>query len=93
VSLKGGTEKTVSVKADDTVNVLLPKTEKSGIKKETEWKENISAPIEKGDILGYVNIYNGKEQIGRIPILAQNKVKKMNFGISFYRILKGLFKL
>ena len=93
VSLKGGTEKTVSVKADDTVNVLLPKSAKSGIKKETEWKENISAPIEKGDILGYVNIYNGKEQIGRIPISAQNKVKKMNFGISFYRILKGLFKL
>ena len=42
-------------------------------------------------ILDY--IYNGDEQIGKIPILAQKEVKKLNFAISFYRILKGLFKI
>ena len=93
ISIKGGTEKTVRVSAEDTVNVLLPKTSKSKIKRETEWKENISAPIEKGDVVGYVNIYNGESTIGRIPILAEKSVKKLNFAISFVRILRGLFKI
>lgn len=93
ISVKNGTEKTVKIKADDTVDILLPKTAKSQIKRETEWKEKISAPIKKGETIGYVNIYNGDEQIGKIPILAQKEVKKLNFAISFYRILKGLFKI
>ena len=91
--IDGGTEKNVAVKAEDTVSILLPKTAKEEITRITEWNSKISAPVKKGDILGYVNVYSGENQIGRIPIVAQNNVKKLTFGVSFGRILKSLFKL
>lgn len=91
--VSGGTEKTVKIKADDTVDILLPKSSKSDIKRTTQWNKNISAPIKKGDVLGYVNVYNGENQVGRIPITAQNDVKKLTFWVAFCRILKGLFKI
>ena len=59
----------------------------------TEWNEKISAPIKKGDTLGYVNVFSGDEQLGRIPITAKNDVKEMTFWISLRRIVNGLFKL
>lgn len=93
IDVKSGADKVVNVKAEETVDILLPKSAKSDIKRVTEWNNNIVAPIKKGDILGYVNVYNGENQVGRIPILAQNDVKKLTFGLVFGRILKGLFKI
>lgn len=93
IDVKSGADKVVNVKAEETVDILLPKSAKSDIKRVTEWNNNIVAPIKKGDILGYVNVYNGENQVGRIPILAQNDVKKLTFGLAFGRILKGLFKI
>ncbi len=93
VKIDGGTEKTVSVEATDKVSILMPKSSKADIKREVVWNEKIEAPIKKGDILGYVNVINGENQVGRIPIKAQNDVKKLNFYVAFCRILKGLFKI
>lgn len=91
--ITGGTEKKVKVKAGDTVGILLPKSSTNQINRVTEWNENISAPIKKGDVLGYVNVFIGEKQIGRIPITAQNNVDKLTFLVSVLRILSGMFKL
>ncbi len=91
--VEGGVVPTVKVKAESTVDMLLPKSAKKEIKRVTKWNENISAPIEKGEVLGYVNVFSGEEQIGSIPITAQSEVKKMTFAVSLVRIIKGLFKL
>ena len=93
IEINGGTEKTVAVKAEDTVNILLPKTSKDTVTRTTEWNTDITAPVKKGDVLGYVNVYAGEEQIGRIPITAENGVEKLTIGVTFGWILKGLFKI
>ena len=93
IAVDGGTEKAVAVEAADTVNILLPKSQKNEINRTTVWNKKITAPIEKGDVLGYVNVYSGKEQIGRIPITAKENVRKLTFGVAFGWILKGMFKL
>ncbi len=93
VAVLDGTEKTVKVAAEDTVSILLPKSAKKEISRTTEWNKKINAPIKKGDILGYVNVFSGENQLGRIPITAQNDLKKMNFWIGFGWVLKGMFKL
>ena len=93
IEISGGTEKKVGVEALDTVSILLPKTSTEEITRTTEWNSDITAPVKKGDILGYVNVFSGENQIGRIPITAKNDLKKLTFGVSFGRILKGLFKL
>lgn len=86
-------KKTLKVKAEEEISLLSQKSAKNDIKRETEWNKNISAPIKKGQTVGYVNIYNGEENIGKIPIKAAENIKKMTFGLSFGKILKGLFKI
>ncbi len=83
----------VRVQAKGSVSLLLQKTDKNNIKRTVVWDKNITAPIKKGDVLGYVNIYNGEENIGRIEINATENVKKINFWLVMGRILKGLFKI
>lgn len=83
----------VKVQAKGSVSLLLQKTDKNNIKRTVVWNEKIEAPIKKGEILGYVNIYNGEENIGRIEIKADEEVKKRDFWLMTRWILKGLFKI
>ena len=86
-------KKKVLISAKDKVNLLLPKTSKQKITQKTEFKENITAPIKKGDVLGYVNVYVGEEPVGRIEIVANEDVKKLNLSVTFKWILNGLLSL
>ncbi len=86
-------KKTLKVKATEELSLLAQKSAKNDIKQETEWNKNITAPIKKGQTVGYVNIYNGEENIGKIPIKATESIKQRTFGLSFGKILKGLFKI
>ena len=88
-----GEKKTLKVKAEEEISLLSQKSAKNDIKRETEWNKNITAPIKKGQTVGYVNIYNGEENIGKIPIKATESIKQRTFGLSFGKILKGLFKI
>ena len=88
-----GEKKTLKIKATEKLSLLAQKSAKNDIKRETEWNKNITAPIKKGQTVGYVNIYNGEENIGKIPIKATESVKQRTFGLSFGKILKGLFKI
>ena len=88
-----GEKKTLKVKATEKLSLLAQKSAKNDIKRETEWNKNITAPIKKGQTVGYVNIYNGEENIGKIPIRATESIKQRTFGLSFGKILKGLFKI
>ena len=88
-----GVKAKVKIKAEDTVSVLMPKTSHEEIKRTTEWKSNITAPVKKGDVLGYVNVFMGENQVGRLEITAAESVKKLTPMITAGWILKGLFKL
>lgn len=93
IALKKGVKATVKVSAEETVSVLMPKASKSEVKRTTEWNKNITAPIKKGDTVGYVNIYVGENQQGRIPILAAEDVKSRTIWVAFTEILSQMFKL
>ncbi len=93
VKLKGGVKRNVGVKADGKVNCLLAKSESADIKRITEWNKKIEAPIKKGDILGYVNVYSGESQLGRIPITATESVKKLSVLVAAAEIFIKIFKL
>lgn len=88
-----GAKNSVKVTADGSVSLLLPKGTKNNITRAVEWNENLTAPIKKGQVVGYVNIYNGEENVGRIEIKASEAIEKRNFGLMIGWILKGMFKL
>ena len=88
-----GVKKKVKVSADGTVDILLSKKESKDIKKTTVWNENIKAPIKKGDVLGYVIVNQGENEIGKIEIKALEDVEKLGFLVTFRWILNGIFNL
>ena len=93
VPLQNGVEKTVGVSCKGKVNVLLPKNSKGEITRETIWNKNIKAPIKKDDVLGYVNIYSSGEQIGKLPITANEDVEKLTLWVTMRWILEGILTL
>lgn len=88
-----GTAKTVGIKPQSTLNVLLPKSASGKIERKTVLSENVTAPVKKGDVLGTVTVTLGGEQLGEIPLVAKADVEKLTFGVTLCLILKGLFQL
>jgi len=88
-----GVKKKVYVAAEDTVDILVPKADKQDITRVTEWNEQITAPLKKGDVLGYVNLYMGDTQVGRIKIVANEDIKRLNLWVAVKWILNGLLSL
>ncbi len=93
VDVQKGVKKSVNVICENKVNMLLPKTAKEEVTRKIEWNENITAPIKKGDILGYVNVYVGENQAGRLPITACDNVERLNLWVTVKWILNGLLTL
>ncbi len=93
VRVKGGTLREVTPNADGTIPVLMKKGESSKITQELELSEELSAPIFKGDIIGYVHIKYDGEEIGAIPITAAEQSEKLTVWYSMIKILKKLFSL
>lgn len=93
VNIENGVKNKVAVLCKDKVNILLPKKSKEKITRQIEWNEKIAAPVQKGDILGYVNVYNGEEQIGRLPITANEDVEKLSLWVTLRWILQGMLTL
>lgn len=93
IEVENGVKKKVFVTSNGTANVLTPKTEAEKIVRKTEWNENITAPIKTGDVLGYVNVYNGDIEVGRIELIAAEDVEKLNLWVTIKWILKGVISL
>ena len=93
VLVEKGEFKSVKVEAKGNVSFLCEKAQKGEITKSVEWQKDIKAPIKKGQTVGYVNIYCGNENIGRIPITADQNLKKRDFLLSLGYILNGMFKI
>lgn len=93
VSVKKGVKKKVTVESTEKVSVLTPKGNQGEVTRTTEWNKSVTAPVKKGDVLGYVNIYVGEEQVGRVPVTASETVEKLTPAVTIGWILKGIFKL
>ena len=55
--------------------------------------ENVTAPVKKGEVLGTVTVTLDGEQLGEIPLVANEDVGRLTLGVTFAMILKGLFQL
>ena len=93
IPVNKGVEKTVKIRADGEVNALLAKTDNKKIVKSEKLKAKITAPVKKGDLVGYVHVYTQDKEIGKIKIVAAENVEKLSVWVSMCRILKGIFKI
>jgi len=61
----------------------------SGIQSKVQINK-ITAPVEKGDIVGEINYYNNNEKIGSVNIIAKDTIQKAGFIDSLCMILKEM---
>ena len=91
VSVSGGIKKTVDTRFSGTSDTVLPKNSMSEIEFFYSRTENVAAPVEKGELLGFVTMMSGDKIIGTAKIVAAEDVEELNFLKCFTEILDSLF--
>jgi D-alanyl-D-alanine carboxypeptidase (penicillin-binding protein 5/6) len=92
VNVKGGVLPQVKIEARENFNILMKKSEATGITQTITLPENVTAPVTTGDTIGTVDFYSGDTQIGSVNITAAENVDRMTFFTAFLWILDGLLK-
>lgn len=85
-----GGEKT-NVSADYTpITLLLKKGNKNKVEQRAVFEDQIISPIKRGQVLGKVIYSVGGEEVGEVPIVATEDIRRVDFGIMFEKIWKGI---
>ncbi len=87
LAIAGGTMPFIDVYAGQGFSTLIEKGKEGSLEKELVLLENIAAPIEQGQVLGYLRIMLDGAEIGRVDAVAGDAVAERNFSNAFKRIL------
>ena len=66
---------------------VLKKSDSGEVKMTVDMPERLTAPIEKGEVVGEVIFSTGKTELGRVEIVAKESVDGMSFGNMILAIL------
>ena len=91
IKVTGGTEATVPLISEDGLSILFRKSERGDITQSVNLPESVTAPIEKGDKIGEIEVFSGDTLIGTIDIIADKSVEKMSFRQALVWMFAGLF--
>lgn len=93
VKINNGMQKETGVKCDVNQKLVLPKgsTEKAEI--EVSLKEEINAPVKKGDKVGFVTYSINGEKVVQTDILATDDVEEISWKKVFNILMESLFSL
>lgn len=81
VTVAGGKQETVEGEYEGEFTYLSTSAEDfSQITSQIRWKEDLRAPVRKGDVLGEQIYFLDEKEIGRSRILAREEVEKADFG-------------
>ena len=94
--LSGEARVAVRLGREDAVNavlrgdnaILVEKGARSGIQTEVSLEEQVSAPVSEGQRLGTMTLRTGDRVLAELPLVAERKVERVNWGDLFVRILK-----
>ena len=94
--LSGEARVAVRLGREDAVNavlrgdnaILVEKGARSGIQTEVSLEEQVSAPVSEGQRLGTMTLRSGDRVLAELPLVAERKVERVNWGDLFIRILK-----
>lgn len=93
IPVKKGTVRQITPEVTGTLPVLLKKGGISNVTQEIEISESLSAPIARGDIIGYVHIKYEDVEIGTIPITASETSEKRTVWYDLGKLYRKLFSL
>lgn len=93
VPINKGVVPEVSVKYADTSGKIMNKKSEGNVEQEIIINDNVSAPIEAGQVLGRVEFKVDGEAVASVDLVAENEVGKLNIFTMGKRILKKWFYL
>lgn len=80
VKVEKGKKEFVSIAPANSFSYLCTNGESvQEIDKKYEWKQNVYAPVNKGDVVGEILYYYGDKEIGRVDIVSVQEVKKAGY--------------
>lgn len=94
IVISGGIQDTVAGRLNGVFSYLALEGENlGGIEKAWEFQEKIVAPVEEGDILGYLVYRLGNEELGRLEIVAAESVRKETAADALKKVFRALLPL
>ena len=93
VPINKGVVSEASVKYADTSGKIMNKKSEGNVEQEIIIDDNVSAPIEAGQVLGKVEFRVDGEAVASVDLVAENDVAKLNIFTMGKRILKKWFYL
>ena len=93
VNICGGKKDKVKVQNDTFSYVDTNGGKIDGIESKVVLKDNINAPVRKGDIVGKIEYTMDKKKIGEVKIMAEETVDKADYGFTFLKLVKYMFQI
>ena len=88
VSVKLGKETAVAAQLGGDTGLLIDKGKKNTVTTEVTLEESVTAPVEKGQKLGFLTVRSGEEILAEVPLVAGEAVERLSWGDIFIRCLK-----
>lgn len=88
VPVNKGVVPDVTVKYADSTGKVMNKKNTGDVEQEVVLNENISAPIDEGQVLGRVNFRIDGEEVASVELVAENDVGKLNVFTMWKRVFK-----
>ena len=88
VAVRLGREDAVNAVLRGDNAILVEKGARTGIQTEVSLEEQVSAPVSEGQRLGTMTLRTGDRVLAELPLVAERKVERVNWGDLFIRILK-----
>ena len=82
-----GIEPNIKAIFETDLGKLIKKGNNAEISSNIQINENISAPIEKGSVIGNVKFFDGQNQIGEVNLISDRNVKK----IGLWNVVTNLY--
>ncbi len=70
--------------------ILIRKEDKEKITQTAFFNEEIIAPVKRGEIVGKIKYYIDGAEIGELPIVSRDEIRKVDFSIMFNKIWNGI---
>lgn len=93
VPLARGMEETVEAQVGEIPKLLLKASEKGKLEQQVELRQDLVAPINKGDVIGRISYSIDGKAVGSVDITAAADVEAVTFSSAFSYLLKGFFTL
>ncbi len=89
IKVRGGIKKSVKPSINANQTILISKNAEK-LTYNYKIKDEIKAPIKKGDILGEIVVNSGKNQVAVIQIKSDKNIKSVNFLYIFKKMLNNI---